>query len=82
MLKIFGVIFIHKEKTPDEESAMVGCSNAVCERGLFFHLEHVDLQEAPGATQDWWCSDECQATGMSALCFCAEQKDGPIVHCA
>ncbi len=68
----------------NSDSDMVMCSNAAyCQRGEWFHLKCVGLEECPPAEEDWWCSGVCKDAGRSAFCLCKTFKPrAKKVECA
>lgn len=44
----------------DVGGTMVFCNNAGCEKGLWFHLECLGLEEDEVTDDNWFCSEECR----------------------
>ncbi|KAJ8300508.1 hypothetical protein KUTeg_022027 [Tegillarca granosa] len=40
---------------------MVKCSSSLCNRGTWFHITCIGLDQKEVPDDDWWCSDVCQA---------------------
>lgn len=43
----------------DVDGTMVYCNNAACEKGSWFHLECLGLEEDEVVHKEWFCSEEC-----------------------
>ena len=72
------IISIQDEDCEDE---MVRCCNPSCELGCWFHLKCVDLDHKPGIFEEWYCSDECSASGNSCFCTCNMKKEEEMIPC-
>lgn len=58
-----------KEDTPEQfcickidipGSTMIYCANRHCERGVWFHLECMEMEEDDVPDGDWFCSEDCK----------------------
>ena len=51
------------ESTPDKEHSIIGCSDSVCMRGLYFHLKCIGFLGSSNHPVDTWPLHECHVDG-------------------
>ena len=50
----------------DIGGTMIYCCNSKCERGSWFHLECLGMDEDDVPEGDWYCSEDCKLSATSA----------------
>ncbi|XP_052217447.1 uncharacterized protein LOC127835183 [Dreissena polymorpha] len=67
----------------DEEDGgaeWIECSSTMSCPTRWFHKDCVDVPDG-AEDDDWWCSPECQARGLSAYC-CGKQLESTWIRCS
>lgn len=63
----------------EEKEDFVRCSNYHCALAQWYHTSCIGVSTS--YDEDWYCSQECQDSGVSIFCLCKSHQEGEFIQC-